>query len=95
MADPPLRSEPLIIPKSGVGVLRFNEYLENLQNEVDSSVKITNNGYPEAEPFTVTKLPPLGNGGGYIFVTDEVGGPVLAWSDATNWRRVSDGAIVS
>lgn len=30
-----------------------------------------------------------------IFVHDESGGPVLAFSDGTNWRRVTDRAIVS
>ena len=30
-----------------------------------------------------------------IFVNDEAGGSVLAFSDGTNWRRVTDRAIVS
>lgn len=30
-----------------------------------------------------------------VYVTDEVGGAVLAFSDGTNWRRVTDRAIVS
>ncbi len=30
-----------------------------------------------------------------IFVYDEAGGAVLAFSDGTNWRRVTDRAIVS
>lgn len=30
-----------------------------------------------------------------IFVYNESGGPVLAYSDGTNWLRVTDGAIVS
>lgn len=32
---------------------------------------------------------------GVIIVSDETGGRTLATSDGTNWRRVSDGAIVS
>jgi hypothetical protein len=32
---------------------------------------------------------------GVIIVSDEVGGRTLATSDGTNWRRVSDGAVVS
>lgn len=35
------------------------------------------------------------NAGGLTYITDEVGGAVLAWSDGTNWRRVTDGAIIS
>lgn len=30
-----------------------------------------------------------------VYVIDEVGGPVLAYSDGTDWRRVGDGAVVS
>ena len=30
-----------------------------------------------------------------IFVTNAAGGPVPAYSDGTNWRRVSDGAVVT
>lgn len=32
---------------------------------------------------------------GLIYVYDESGGPTLAFSDGTNWRRVQDRAIVS
>jgi len=30
-----------------------------------------------------------------IYITDESGGAVIAYSDGTNWRRVTDQAIVS
>ena len=30
-----------------------------------------------------------------VFVTDETGGAVLAFSDGTNWRRCTDRAVVS
>ena len=33
--------------------------------------------------------------GWMAFVPDEAGGPVPAYYDGTNWRRVTDGAIVS
>lgn len=32
---------------------------------------------------------------GIIYVSDESGGPVLAFSDGTNWRRVTDRAVIS
>ena len=32
---------------------------------------------------------------GAVFVSDETGGPTIAFSDGTNWRRVQDLAIVS
>ncbi len=33
--------------------------------------------------------------GAMIYVSDETGGAIPAFSDGTNWRRVSDRAIVS
>jgi hypothetical protein len=32
--------------------------------------------------------------GGLIYVSDDIGGSVLAFSDGTNWRRVTDRAVV-
>lgn len=46
--------------------------------------------------FAVAQLPPAAAWeGATIYVTDEAGGKVLAFSDGTNWRRVTDRAIVS
>jgi hypothetical protein len=46
--------------------------------------------------YAKAALPPAStNLGGMIFVTDEAGGAVPAFSDGTNWRRVTDRAIVS
>lgn len=33
--------------------------------------------------------------GAMIYVTDEIGGSTLAFSDGSNWRRTSDRAIIS
>ena len=46
--------------------------------------------------YLKTALPIVANyTGGMIYVTDEAGGAVPAFSDGTNWRRVTDRAIVS
>jgi hypothetical protein len=47
--------------------------------------------------YVKTALPSAsGNGAGaMIFVSNEVGGAVLAFSDGTNWRRVTDRAVVA
>jgi hypothetical protein len=60
----------------------------------DQLVRIASNGVVEFEEFTVATLPSVVVGG-YIMVTDETGGYVPAFSDGTNWRRVTDRAIVS
>lgn len=44
--------------------------------------------------YTVATLP-TNVTGGLIYVNDESGGAVLAFSDGSNWRRVTDRAIVS
>lgn len=44
---------------------------------------------------TAASLPSAAVPGQVIFVPDETGGAVLAFSDGTNWRRVTDRNIVS
>jgi hypothetical protein len=65
--------------------------------ETDEAVAMTvsEHGYPECPSYTVAGLPAVGNGGGLIYVSDETGGPTMAFSDGTNWRRVQDRAIVA
>lgn len=45
--------------------------------------------------FAVATLPSAGTAGGLIYVSDETGGAVVAFSDGTDWRRVTDRAVVS
>lgn len=52
------------------------------------------NGIIKAKSYTVATLP-TAIAGGVIYVSDETGGAVLAFSDGTNWRRVTDRAIAS
>ena len=44
---------------------------------------------------TVATLPIVGSGFPWVVVSDEVGGAIAAYDDGTNWRRTSDGAVVS
>ena len=44
---------------------------------------------------TIAALPAATTPGQLAYVSDESGGPVLAFSDGTNWRRVTDRAVVS
>lgn len=51
-------------------------------------------GPPAVPSYTVATLPTVGTAQ-IIYVSDETGGAVLAFSDGTNWRRVTDRAVVS
>lgn len=50
---------------------------------------------PSLPTYTVTTLPTATTAGQMIFVSNEAGGAVMAFSDGTNWLRVTDRAIVS
>lgn len=54
-------------------------------------------GAVRVKSYAKASLPSAsGNGAGAIlYVSDEAGGAVLAFSDGTNWRRVTDRAVVS
>ncbi len=45
--------------------------------------------------YTVSGVPSASVAGRMIYVTNETGGPVPAFSDGTNWRRVTDRSIIS
>lgn len=48
------------------------------------------------QSYTVATLPTASlYEGGMVYVSNESGGAILAFSDGTNWRRVSDRAVVS
>jgi len=50
---------------------------------------------PRLASFVVAELPSAETPGELIYVSDETGGSVIAFSDGTDWRRVTDRAIVS
>jgi hypothetical protein len=50
---------------------------------------------PVMPSYTVAGLPSASVAASLIYVSNESGGAVLAFSDGTNWRRVTDRAIVS
>lgn len=50
---------------------------------------------PQLPSFTVAGAPAQHRAGQLIFVTDEAGGAVPAFSDGAAWRRVTDRAIIS
>jgi len=56
----------------------------------------TNWQLPPMPSFTVATVPSASsNPRSFIFVSDETGGAVMAFSDGTDWRRVTDRAVIS
>ncbi len=47
------------------------------------------------DSFKVASLPNAGVPGQMIYISDESGGATMAFSDGSNWRRITDRAIVS
>lgn len=46
--------------------------------------------------YAVNDLPPAADfPGALVFVPDETDGPTIAFSDGSDWKRVSDGVVVS
>jgi len=50
---------------------------------------------PTGDSFVVASLPSAAQPGQMIYVSDETAGSVMAFSDGSNWRRITDRAIVS
>jgi hypothetical protein len=47
------------------------------------------------EEYTVAELPSAAGRKRTVFVSNEAGGATIAFNDVTNWRRVTDRAVVS
>ncbi len=77
--------------KFGLELARDYEQLVRAVN------KIFETGLPRAPSYLVAALPAASSvsAGTMVYVSNESGGAVLAFSDATNWRRVTDRAIVT
>ena len=50
---------------------------------------------PVGEYYTVSSLPSANQPGQMIYVSDETGGATMAFSDGSDWRRITDRAVVS
>jgi hypothetical protein len=93
LSPPPSLSDKVLSSK-------WTSWLNQLFNRVeDGPFKIQ--GYPKADLINDLKASDFGDisstdpFSSIIFVYDEVGGPVLAFSDGTDWRRVTDRSIVA
>ena len=90
------RKELHLIAVGGASPLEFwrQEYNTGL-SMYGANVVIDQNRIHRHRSYTVGTLPSAATAGQTIYVSDESGGAVLAFSDGTNWRRVTDRAIVS
>ena len=71
---------------------------ENIALTIDKTTRqVSFNAAPKLPSFTVAGLPSAvtAGAGAQVFVTNESGGAVPAFSDGTNWRRVTDRAVVT
>ncbi len=80
------------------------EWLPQVLQQIETVIRAAQSSAKLVPSFTATNLPSAAewNSGdekfGYtrmIYVSDESGGAVPAFSDGTNWRRCTDRAIVS
>lgn len=87
-------------PKWREGI-EINSYLTQVETWIR---QVTDNlrGVSSTKAYTVADLPPptdyntsIDGRAYFIYVSDESGGPQMAFSDGTNWRRFTDRAIVS
>lgn len=86
-----------ILVENGQATDRFQLYLDDITRLLNSNLL---GDAVVFRAYTVATVPDAtvyntDTGFGAIIVSDETGGRTLATSDGTNWRRVSDGAIVS
>jgi hypothetical protein len=86
---------PLNFPKSPA---QYSEtHLDQVQRQLEAEDKKNVKSYAsfvQLPKYAKASLPTQSIGG-LIYVTDDVGGAVPAFSDGTNWRRVTDRAVIS
>lgn len=77
----------------------FTAFARTLLDDANATAARATLGMGTAIPlpqYTVATLPSAAsNTGGMIYVSNEAGGAVPAFSDGTDWRRVTDRAVVS
>ena len=86
----PNHGDQIIIESKASNVLQV--FFDDIQTQLNQNILGLQVQLPS---YTVTTLPVATTAGGMIFVSNETGGAVPAFSDGTNWRRVTDRAIVS
>lgn len=71
------------------------DWLLTIHARLGSGGPLPIKGYAKASLPSATTWGDTSSFTSLIYVTDEVGGAILAFSDGTNWRRITDRAVVS
>jgi len=72
-------------------------WAQQMADDVTREIRASTRGFPVAlASFAKTNLPnPARWTGAWIYVTNDIGGAVPAFSDGTNWRRCTDRNVIS
>lgn len=89
MPEQPLSQYEQAVREDGTWRIEWYSWLTRFVESLGGTIGLLTASY------TVAALPSATPAGRVIYVSDESGGAVLAFSDGTNWRRVTDRAIVS
>tara|TARA_R110000796_G_scaffold163505_2_gene280433 strand:- start:4324 stop:4605 length:282 start_codon:yes stop_codon:yes gene_type:complete len=86
-------------PDWGIALVDGNKATSAMQEYLDDISTLLNSNLLGAQvaltSYTVATVPTVTSAPGMIYVSDETGGAVMAFSDGTNWRRCTDRAIIS
>ncbi|MET3414824.1 hypothetical protein [Methylobacterium sp. 1030] len=85
---PPIKE--VIAGQSGFAPNVWARWFQFVSNAVNGRAPVQLQGFAKADVPDPARWE-----GSLIFVTDDVGGAVPAFSDGTNWRRVTDRAVIS
>lgn len=80
------------LEQNGRFKLEWDTFFSVLLNAVNA---VSQSSLVATKSFTVATVPSAADVGRVIYVSNEAGGAVLAFSDGVNWRRVTDRAIIS
>lgn len=88
------------VPEHGATIIIEGRAAPNMQAFMDELLlEINGTLLGEAlkmSSYTVSALPPAASWtGSMVYVSDETGGAVTAFSDGSDWRRTTDRAVVS
>ncbi len=89
-----------VTPNGGTTSGEVTRWLDNGNVRIGSdgaaACKLDVDGPVRVKSYTVAGVPAASAGAGQIvYVSNETGGAVLAFSDGTNWRRVTDRAVIA